>query len=144
MKKRYIYTLLVIIWMVIIFMFSNQKAVASTNRSQSFVRMTIVNVYKLFNQNATEEELDEIVEKYDVPVRKMAHFTEYLILGIFVALMFKSYNMKNSYIMIIFCFLYACSDEIHQLFVIGRSGNLIDVCIDTLGSSVGILFFNRK
>ena len=41
----------------------------------------------------------------------------------------------------VFCFLYACSDEVHQLFVPGRSGNIIDVGIDSIGSYFGILFF---
>ena len=34
---------------------------------------------------------------------------------------------------IIFVFIYACSDEIHQLFIRGRSGEILDVLIDTLG-----------
>ena len=41
--------------------------------------------------------------------------------------------------MIVFCFLYACSDEIHQLFVPGRSGMFTDVLIDTGGAVTGML-----
>lgn len=33
---------------------------------------------------------------------------------------------------------YATLDEIHQLFVDGRSGQFIDVCIDTIGVALGI------
>lgn len=39
------------------------------------------------------------------------------------------------------CFFYACSDEFHQLFVPGRSGEFRDVCIDLLGSCIGLLLF---
>ena len=144
MNKKIIFTFLTILWMVLIFAFSNQKAVASTENSQSFIRSTIINVYKIFNSNATEEQINEIVEKYDTPVRKLAHFTEYFVLGVLVCLMFKAYGIKNSYLMIIVCFLYACSDEIHQLFVPGRNGNVIDVVIDSVGSTLSIIIFNRK
>lgn len=35
-------------------------------------------------------------------------------------------------------FLYACTDELHQIFVPGRSAQFRDVLIDTLGASFGI------
>lgn len=41
-------------------------------------------------------------------------------------------------------FLYAVSDEIHQLFVFGRSGNIPDVIIDTLGIIGFYLFLKYK
>lgn len=142
--KKIVLTILLVIWMALIFWFSNQGSVKSTEKSQSFVRNTIVTIYKLFDSNASEEKLETIVEMFDVPVRKVAHFTEYFILGILVFFTFRSYGIKNIYIMIAFCFIYSCSDEIHQLFVPGRSGNLIDVILDSLGSFSSIIFFNRK
>ena len=39
----------------------------------------------------------------------------------------------------IFCILYAMSDEFHQLFVPGRSGEIRDICIDSLGALLGII-----
>jgi len=46
---------------------------------------------------------------------------------------------KNAiYFAIFCCFLYAISDEIHQLFIVGRNGNVVDVLIDTCGSMFGI------
>lgn len=35
----------------------------------------------------------------------------------------------------------ASFDEIHQLFIEGRSGQVIDVCIDTIGIALGICSF---
>ena len=142
--RKIVLTILTILWMVTIFMFSNQKSYDSTNKSQSFVRSTIVNVYKLFDRNASDEKLESIVETFDVPVRKCAHFLEYFILGVLVFFTLNSYGIKNKYIMIMLCFLYASSDEIHQLFVLGRSGSLIDVLLDTLGSSCAIVILDRK
>ena len=40
---------------------------------------------------------------------------------------------------ILLSFLYACTDEIHQIFVPGRSAQFRDVLIDTLGASFGTL-----
>ena len=37
--------------------------------------------------------------------------------------------------------LYACTDEIHQLFIQGRAGQLKDVLIDTIGSLTGIYIY---
>jgi VanZ family protein len=39
---------------------------------------------------------------------------------------------------LIICILYSISDEIHQTFVPGRGGNIIDVLIDSTGSFIGI------
>lgn len=41
----------------------------------------------------------------------------------------------------VFCALYACSDELHQYFVPGRSCKLFDVCVDSTGAFFGALFF---
>lgn len=78
-------------------------------------------------------------------VRKTAHFTEYAILGSLFFLNLKSWQRsKNSTSMnillsLIFSFLYACTDELHQIFVPGRSAQFRDVLIDTLGASFGTL-----
>ena len=141
--KKTILVILVVIWMGVIFMFSNQKAEESGKNSKSIIRVTIVNIYKLFHGDASEEELDKIVEKYQYPVRKIAHFTEYFILGILIFLCFKEYNNKNVYLMILICFLYAVSDELHQLIVPGRDCNITDVLIDTFGSCFSILTFKK-
>ena len=45
----------------------------------------------------------------------------------------------NILLSLIFSFLYACTDELHQIFVPGRSAQFRDVLIDTLGASFGTL-----
>ena len=55
-------------------------------------------------------------------------------------LLFNSYGVKKIlFYSILFCFIYACSDEIHQLFLDGRTAKVLDVCIDTCGSSLAII-----
>ena len=142
--KKIILLIITILWMIVIFIFSNQDASKSADYSDSLIKSTIVNIYKLFDNNPTEEKIEEIVETWDLPVRKLAHLTEYFILGVLMFLTLNSYNIKIIYIVILLCFLYAVSDEIHQLFVIGRYGNIIDVLIDTLGSTLGVFLVKRK
>ena len=51
---------------------------------------------------------------------------------------------KKSILTVIFLvFLYACSDEIHQLFIPGRSGEILDVLIDTLGGITSIVLYTK-
>lgn len=77
-------------------------------------------------------------------VRKTAHFTEYAILGALFYLNFIQFprlnrHFKKILLPILFSFLYACTDEIHQIFVPGRSAQFRDILIDTLGASFGAI-----
>ncbi|MEN8905289.1 MAG: VanZ family protein, partial [Clostridiales bacterium] len=79
------------------------------------------------------------IEFFNLILRKLSHFIEYFILLIVVFLlveMFIKFSNKSLIISIIICFLYSVSDEIHQLFISGRTSNMFDVLID----STGIIF----
>lgn len=144
--KKVIYSIFIVLWMGVIFCLSNQPAIDSSELSDGFISNTIGNVYKFFNKNISSDELNEIKIKYTHPVRKMAHFTIYMILGILVTLLVREYNVsfnKCLFISLLVCLLYSISDEVHQLFVIGRSGEILDVLIDTSGSFIGIFVFNK-
>ncbi len=52
---------------------------------------------------------------------------------------YKMYNKRRIILTIIVGMLYATSDEIHQFFVPGRSAEVRDVCIDTLGVICGVI-----
>ncbi len=138
-----------VLWMALIFSFSNQKDVDSSKISDGFIDRTVVKIYKIFNENITKEKENEIIEKYTYPIRKLAHYTLYFILGILSFLVVKDYSINKKLIIysLLICFLYACSDEFHQLFIIGRSARALDVMIDTFGSLCGIsifYIFNKK
>ena len=138
---KYFKLTLVIIWMIIIFLFSNQKAVNSSKLSDGLILKTVRIIEKINHKTYSDE---EILTKFVRPVRKVAHFTIYLILGILVYLYIKEYGMKNTILISIFiCCMYACTDEIHQMFIEGRSGEVLDVLIDTIGSFLGIIMINK-
>ena len=42
---------------------------------------------------------------------------------------------------IVVSFIYACFDEFHQLYVTGRTGQLMDIGIDMIGVLIGVLVF---
>lgn len=138
--KKIIYLIFILAWMILIFCLSNQPADDSTKLSDGFIEKTIGNVYKLYDNNVSNERLEHIKKKYSHPVRKMAHFTIYLILGLLVFNYRKLYN-TNIIFPLIICLLYAMSDEIHQLFIMGRSCEIMDVIIDTTGSLIGIISY---
>ena len=50
--------------------------------------------------------------------------------------------LRSIAIAIAICVLYAISDEVHQLFVLGRCGQVRDVILDGFGSMVGIGIYN--
>jgi len=133
--------IIVLFLMIVIFSFSMDSGSVSTNRSNSFA----FSVGKMIlRRELTEEEKNFYWDTLEVPVRKTAHFTIYFLLGlsyIWFLKEFDSFSWKTVLYAILFVFLYACSDEIHQLFVSERSGEILDVFIDTIGGSVGILFY---
>ena len=141
---------LIILWMIIIFLLSNQKAQDSKQLSNSFITKTIINIYEIKHGKITEEKKIEIKENYSFIVRKAAHFTIYLVLGLLVSIVLteKCFNLKQIIIYgVLICMAYAITDEIHQIFVSGRSGEIRDIIVDTCGSTVGILLniiINRK
>ena len=144
MKK--ISIILLIIWMIIIFLLSNQPANISTETSTNFTRTIINIVNNITGNNIDEEQIEIIVDNTFTLVRKLAHITEYLILGILMINVVKDYqkNIKKVIIIsLLCCILYACTDEIHQLFVPGRSGQVLDVFIDTIGSIIGIFSYKH-
>lgn len=142
--KDKVLIILAIIWMGVIFMFSAQvsdESKSSSNKVTSAVVNTVISIKK---ENISEEKRQKIIEDKTFIVRKSAHFTEYFILGLILILYLQTKEkLATKYIIlaIIFCVLYATSDEIHQLFVDGRSCKIMDILIDTCGSSLAILGF---
>jgi len=131
MLKKIVKILLLILWMIVIFILSNQNGSESTSLSEGFTNITICNFINNCNP-----------EVYSFIVRKMAHIILYFILGIFSVINFK--NDKNGIInAIILCIIYAFFDEIHQMFINNRSGEVRDIIIDSISSLSSILLIYK-
>lgn len=129
MNKK-ISLIVLIVWMIVVFWLSACTASESSSQSGFFVRI----VCRIFNIKN--------VELMSVIIRKLAHLTEFFILGVLAINYIRFYNMKYKYLIsICFGFFYACTNEFHQMFVPGRAGQLTDVLIDTLGVALGCFVF---
>ncbi len=139
MTIRILLTIVTVLWMILIFWFSSSPIEESTELSDSLIDNTVVQIVKMFDKKAKTQ---KIVELFSGPVRKLAHYTEYLILGILMFLTLKSYGIEDYSFAIVACILYATTDEIHQYFVPGRACKVLDVLIDSLGSCTGVFLLS--
>lgn len=138
---RIILILLTVSTMAGIFILSADNANESSGKSSFFVDRLIGGILTKFD--FSEEEIENVLYISTVIVRKTAHFTEYAVLGFLLASVFSSFYLKqkNSFILsFLIGSAYAVSDEIHQRFVPGRSCQIKDMVIDSLGVMCGILF----
>lgn len=138
----YLSVILVIIWMIVIFLFSSAPSDISNNNSTKISRYIVEKIYK----NKSEKEIEKLALKVNKPLRKIAHASVYLFLSVFVNSVICIYRKNKlqicNIISITFCFIYACTDEFHQMFVENRSPLITDILIDTLGAIIGCLIFN--
>lgn len=140
--KRIIFGILIILNCATIFYFSNQVADDSSEQSSRVVEL-VSNVIPSI-KNMQEPERTKLKEEVLTPiVRKTAHFSIYAMLGIWTINFIDTFeNLKTSkktMISLIFCMLYAITDELHQTLVSGRSGEIRDVLIDTIGTLTGMM-----
>ena len=131
----------VLLCMLSIFLFSSDSGDESDSKSSHL----IVSIAELLvGHQLSDEERQEKIDQYALVIRKGAHFTIFLLLGLSVISLMKEYTSitwKTMFFAFVFSFFYACSDEVHQLFVPGRSGNIIDVGIDSIGAYFGVLIY---
>lgn len=119
-------------WMLMIFLFSNQPGGGSGALSRlimSYLARVGIDFQAWFGENAVWI------------LRKCAHFTEYMLLFflLFFAVKTHIHSRKARWWALLGVFLYASSDEFHQLFIPGRVGDILDVAIDTSGGCWGLV-----
>ena len=76
-------------------------------------------------------------------VRKIAHFTEYAILGFLAARAFRVHQ-RWFLISLVLIVVYALFDEYHQSFVPSRTASIFDSFIDMAGGLSALIFVSRK
>ena len=139
--KKIISFIVLILWMIVIFSFSSADANKSTGTSDKVITTMIEIKDKITDQETPISEKEIIVKNSSFYVRKIAHITEYLILGFLMFNLLKQYSVTNIYYAIGLSILYSCTDEFHQLFINGRSGSFKDVLIDTIGILLGTYLY---
>jgi VanZ family protein len=96
-----------------------------------------------------ETSYDEKMKSYDeddtwnqmVFLRKFAHFAEYFVLAILLmnAYLFRTSWKTSVKWTVLIGVMYAIFDEVHQLFIPDRTGNILDMMIDTSGVAFGLI-----
>lgn len=133
MGRKLVAILVTVSWMAVIFYLSHQPAAASRELSHS-VLDSLVSIVNLLPFPIEGESLHFFV-------RKSAHFVAYLILGMLLfhtMRLFAGVTFRSTFTAFFIAVLYAISDEVHQTFIPGRSGEVRDVLIDSAGALVGI------
>lgn len=126
----------ILIWMALIISLSHQPAPLSNSLSTGVTERIVGMAERLLpGIDLNPRELNHVV-------RKSAHFLIFFVLGMLVTGTLSRLGIKGlrgAVIALLVCVLFAISDELHQLFVIGRGAQVRDVLIDSAGAAVGII-----
>ena len=139
--------LLALCWMFLIGSFSAQSGRESGSLSRAVADKVISVQEYITGETYSRQEREARIEALQFPVRKLAHMSEYGVLAILIAFHFGTYLFaagrpgRRLFLAWFAAAVYAAADEIHQLFVPGRSGQFTDVCIDAAGALLGVLVF---
>jgi len=130
--KKLIHITLLILWLLLIFSFSNESGTKSTETSDT-VTIKLVSEESDYYPGTTKI------------VRKFAHMTEFAILTLLIYLVINDHSFRNKYLLtLMFALLFCTLDEIHQLFIPLRTGTFVDVTIDLLGILIMLCLIIKK
>lgn len=131
-----------LIVMYMIFQFSAQNGVTSSQLSYKVSTKMVIAYDKILDKDMSNETIESYAHKIHYYVRKMGHVTEYFVLAVSVAFPLYVYGIRGLALMLvagIFCVGFAGFDEYHQSFVSGRGPSIRDVAIDSIGIFSGII-----
>lgn len=144
-----------ILWMAVIFYLSSMSTTESNSQSKNTINKIIdttietTNNIGITNNHPSNQKKQNITDQLNKPLRKCAHASVYFFLAILLlhASLMSHYKIHKKYPLtilfaLLICFFYAITDEYHQTFVTGRTGQFSDVLIDTIGALVGITLYS--
>ena len=150
MNKKTISWIIVIIWAIVIFVMSSMNTNESNNSSKHVINNVVEKTVETTNglgitdKHPSKNKMDQVIEKLNYPLRKAAHASEYFIFTILILIALKNSGVKGNkrfIIALVICFIYACTDEYHQTFVNGRTGQFSYTLIDNFGGFVSCLMY---
>ncbi len=136
----YFWHIATVIIMLVIFKFSAQSGAESSSTSSGLVEFLLGKPDIAFAEFMQSGGISPYAS-FEHILRKSAHFLEYAALGFCFAMSVYRHTDDIAQVIsfaLLFCTLYAASDEFHQLFSSNRSCSLADVLIDTSGIISGI------
>lgn len=137
-----------LVWMCVIYAFSALNSTDSASMSGSLLAKLLALIDPRWNQLSSARQT-AIMHMLHRGFRKCGHFSEYGVLGAlltasvhFICKSRPLFPRAEILLPALLSLLYAFTDELHQRFVAGRSGELRDVCIDLAGACCGCLLMN--
>lgn len=134
--------LLLLVLYALIFGFSGQDGEESGNLSLTISEKCVEVINSLAGKPWSGQRMERLALYFEHPLRKLAHFTEYACMGILVWALWRPWIRKGkrlAVLTVIWVFVSASLDEIHQFFVPGRYCSFGDVLLDTCGGFFGML-----
>lgn len=125
----------------VIFSFSAQDGEESGSLSALLSELCVGFLNAVSGKHWTEQFMGALASYFEHPIRKLAHFGEYAMMGVLVYILLRQWRDRSRRlycVIIIWVFLSAASDELHQYFVPGRYSSFADVLLDTSGGIFGI------
>ncbi len=138
-----LYMFLLLCLYAAIFTFSDQDGEESGSLSRQLSGKCTEVLEDISGEEWDSVKEERVAAEIEDPLRKLAHFTEYAGVGLLVCLICRLWLDKRqlcSRIPVVWVLFSAILDEWHQSFVPGRNADFADVCLDTLGGAVGVLF----
>ncbi len=154
-------TIFLIMLYGVIFSFSEQDGETSGSLSRMISEKCVEFLNALSGKGWSELMMEGLAEYFENPIRKLAHFAEYAVMGCLLFGMWYPWlgatkNGKEALsdeihkvsgrglpllwkVIVPWVFISAALDEVHQLFTPGRCGNLGDVLLDTSGGCFGLV-----
>ena len=132
MKKKSCW---ILVGLMVIFIFSNSAASASTSNGMS---LTVSEwVRQVLNTVGLHPETDFL----NFVIRNLAHFSEYALLGVLIGLAYRlqPWSWMKGKVALLPFFIIPVLDENLQRFSSGRSCELRDMLIDSAGMAVGMM-----
>lgn len=137
--------ILILVPVCIIFYFSSQPGVQSYGISNRVSAYIARKWNQIFHLNFSDSSMNVLITSLYMPTRKLAHITEYAVLGTFAycSMYLHQRNVKLSgiFTILLFVFIIASCDEIHQYFVLQRGSHITDTCLDFVSGTAGIYLF---
>ncbi len=138
---EYIVWIPVVIWIVVIFIFSLQPGEGSENTS---LHVTSWILGMIFGTETVEQipVTDVGLKRFDEITRTFAHMNEYIVLGLLLGVTVTVNGFREKLRVFYICAIGACvslADEFVQIFVPGRYGEIKDFAIDMAGIMIATL-----
>ena len=139
-------------WMVCIYKLSGMNSSKSNGKSADILSIIIAdtldvtNDYGITNSHPDDAKIERASRLMNSPMRKVMHASVYFVLAFFLMILLNIISNHKYYwltllIALVLSVVFALTDEYHQTFVTGRTGQIMDVVIDSMGAVVGLVLY---